>query len=164
MLTQGQIEAPSDVATLLDTTADCLRFVTEFFEVISQSAPHIYHSALLLAPQSSVVRKLYEKYISSPVSNAATDIPTSWDSRAASAGAAIEVTRAVWSPVIGIIDSQDVRLIAVGRVDGVELRNLKTLRSEFIPGPPEGLPGMTLAPRSLAFSPDGLMLACAYHR
>ena len=43
--------------SLLDTANDCLRFVTEFFEVISQSASHIYHSALPLAPRSSTVRK-----------------------------------------------------------------------------------------------------------
>jgi len=43
----------------LDLTNDCFRFVTGFFDVISLSAPHIYHSALLLSPKKSIVQKLY---------------------------------------------------------------------------------------------------------
>ena len=50
MLTQNQIQASFNINTLLDTATDCLRFVTEFFEVISQSAPHIYHCTLSYPP------------------------------------------------------------------------------------------------------------------
>jgi len=67
------------VASLLNTATDCLHFVTKFFEVISQSAPHIYHSALLLAPQSSIVRKLYSQEINSIVRRVVTGVPSSWD-------------------------------------------------------------------------------------
>ncbi|KAF9645858.1 hypothetical protein BDM02DRAFT_3064500, partial [Thelephora ganbajun] len=43
----------------LDLANDCFRFVTGFFEVIEESAAHIYHSALPVSPQISLVWKLY---------------------------------------------------------------------------------------------------------
>jgi WD40 repeat protein len=43
----------------LDLVYDCFQFVTGFFVVIRTSAPHIYHSALPLSPQTSIVRQLY---------------------------------------------------------------------------------------------------------
>jgi hypothetical protein len=155
VLTQSQIQASTDVATLLDTAVDLLRFVTEFFEIISQSASHIHH-ALLLSPQSSVVRKLYGRYIHPSVSKTVTNIPTSWDSCTTSAGATIEVNHAVWSPCD--------QLIAIGWVDRVELRNSNTLKIVSILKP-SSLPEtrIPVVPKSLAFSPDGCMLACTYH-
>ena len=68
-----------DVTSLLNTATDCLYFVTSFFEVISQSAPHIYHSALLLAPQSSIIQKLYGQETHSMVKRIVTGAPSSWD-------------------------------------------------------------------------------------
>jgi len=156
MLTQSQVRASADVGTLPDTAADFLRFVTEFFEVISQSAPHIYQSALPFAPQSSVVRKLYGQYISLPKSKVVTNIPLSWGSYTAGAGATIEVSCAVWSPCD--------QFIAIGWVDRVEIRNSSTLLSRSILKPPNSSPGILVAPQSLAFSSDGRMLACTYHR
>ena len=153
VLTQSQIEALSDAFTPLGTAADCLRFVTEFFEVISQSPRHIYHSALVLAPQSSVVRKLYDRYIP-PVLNAMSDIPISWDSRTASAGFTTGAIHGMWSP--------DGRFFAVDRADGVELRTTESVLS--ILNPPKSTPGMPVTPQSLIFSPDGDMLACTYRR
>ncbi|KAF9644544.1 hypothetical protein BDM02DRAFT_933960 [Thelephora ganbajun] len=44
---------------LLDTARDYSHFVATFFEPISVSATHIYHSALELSPLSSVVRRQY---------------------------------------------------------------------------------------------------------
>jgi len=173
ILTQSQVQASASFYPLLETTADLdtllgtaadlattaadfLRFVTEFFEVISQSAPHIYQSALPFAPQSSVVRKLYEQYISFPRSTVVTNIPLSWGLYTASAGAAVEVNCAVWSPCD--------QFIAIGWVDRVEIRNPSTLLSRSILKPPDSSPGMLVTPQSLAFSSDGRMLACAYHR
>ena len=46
----------------LDLAEDCFRFVTGYFEIISASSPHIYHSALVAAPKDSIVRKLYESH------------------------------------------------------------------------------------------------------
>ena len=43
----------------LDLVNDCFRFVTGFFEVISVSSPHIYHSALPLSPKKSIIQELY---------------------------------------------------------------------------------------------------------
>ena len=74
-----QIKVSVDLGTFFDTVADGLRFVTEFFEVISEPALHIYHSALLLVPVSSMIRKLYSPQISS-AARAVTGIPTSWAS------------------------------------------------------------------------------------
>ncbi|KAF9646351.1 hypothetical protein BDM02DRAFT_3061612, partial [Thelephora ganbajun] len=44
----------------LDLVDDCFRFVMRFFEIISTSCPHIYHSALPLCPRKSIVRSLYK--------------------------------------------------------------------------------------------------------
>lgn len=44
----------------LDLTNDCSRFVTQYFGIISISAPHIYHSALVLTPRKSIVQELYK--------------------------------------------------------------------------------------------------------
>lgn len=154
-LTQSQIHASTDAGALLDITTDFLCFVTEFFEVISRSVPYIYQSALLFAPRSSLVRKLYEWYISPIEPRVMTDIPASWNSSTASARATSEVTHAVWS--------SHGQLVAVGWADRVELRDSNSLRSVSILKPPGG-PHVMVAPQSLAFSPDGRLLACAYHR
>src|SRR5882757_4098552 len=96
ILTQSQIQVPVDANPLLDMAADCLRFVTQFFEVIRQSASHIYHSALLLAPESSVVRKLYGNQISS-AARVVNGIPSSWDSRTVTCRTTSKVLCAAWS-------------------------------------------------------------------
>ncbi|KAF9646215.1 hypothetical protein BDM02DRAFT_3271125, partial [Thelephora ganbajun] len=48
-----------EASSTVELANDCLRFVTGFFEVIDESAPHVYHSALPLSPRMSMVRKLY---------------------------------------------------------------------------------------------------------
>ena len=72
--------------------------MTEFFDIISKSGPHIYHSALQLTPQSSIVWKLYSQQIHSPVLKVVAGVPASWDSCTASAGAPAGVEHATWSP------------------------------------------------------------------
>jgi len=148
VLIQSYVQVPGNTDTLLDPAADSLRFVTEFFEAISQSASHIYHSALPLAPHSSVVRKLYGQHIHSPMSRIVTGIPTSWDSCTASAGAASEVGCAVWSPCG--------QSIAVGMGTVIEVRDSNTLeRISTLEAPTTHL-----SAHSLSFSPDGRLLAC----
>jgi len=141
-----------DVKSLLDTAEDCLRFVAEFFEVIGQSAPHIYHSTILLAPQSSIVQKLYHQQINSLAARVVTGIPTSWDACTATFGTTTEVNHAVWSPCS--------QFVAVIMADNVELRNPTTLERMSILKPPSSHMGMT--PKFFAFSPDGSLLACIY--
>ena len=149
-LTQSQIEVSVDGTPLLDTATDCLRFVTEFFEVISQSAPHIYHSALQLVPQSSIIRKLYSQHIGSPMARVVTGIPASWDSCTASAGVNAEDDCAVWSPCG--------KFIAVGSVGGVEIRDSNTLERLSV----LRLHETGIIVNSLAFSPNGCLLACIF--
>jgi WD40 repeat protein len=127
--------------------------VTEFFEVISQSGPHIYHSALQLAPQSSVVRKLYGQQFCSSVSKVVTGVPSSWDSCTASAGATTEVWHAVWSPCG--------QFIAASLVGRIEVRDSSTLERVSVLKHPGNLAEAT--PESLAFSPDGRLIACTYY-
>jgi len=137
-----------DIDSLLNTTTDCLRFVTEFFEVISQSAPHIYHSALPLTPQSSIVWKLYGQQTHSLIARVVRGIPITWDSCTASAGVETEPCDGVWSPCG--------KFIAVNSKGGVEIQDSNTLEKLFFLRLHDPMDDI----RSLAFSPDGHLLAC----
>ncbi|KAF9649788.1 hypothetical protein BDM02DRAFT_3142082 [Thelephora ganbajun] len=55
----GWLQEVSGNKELLDTARDYSHFVRTFFEPISVSATHVYHSALELSPFLSVVRKRY---------------------------------------------------------------------------------------------------------
>ena len=155
MLTIGfVIQVSADVNTLNNTVTDCLRFVTEFFEVISQSGPHIYHSALQLAPHSSIVRKLYGQQISSPMARIVTGVPDSWDSCVASAEATEKVLHAVWSPCG--------QFTACAFGSTIQIRDANTLERVSVLRPPRPLSEALYA--YITFSPDGLMLACIYRR
>lgn len=151
-LIRSQIQASNDVSSLLDTTIDCFRFVTEFFDVIRQSGPHIYHSALLLAPRSSIIRNLYSQRICSPVSKVVTGVPAEWDSCTASAGTTTEVRHATWSPCG--------QFIAACFDDAIQIRDSNTLERVSELKPSSNRPGEI--PKFLAFSPDGRLLACLY--
>ena len=78
----------------------------KFFEVISLSAPHIYHSALPLTPQTSIMRKLYKQY-TRPLPRVVRGLPSSWDPTAVTSYSDITPYDAIWSPynrVIAIVD------------------------------------------------------------
>ena len=152
MLTQSQICISTNINTalVLSTAADCLRFVTEFFEVISQSGPHIYHSALQLAPRSSIVWKLYGQQFCTPVARVMTGIPNSWDLCTASTAAETNGCSPVWSPCG--------KFIAVGSVGGVKIQDSNTLEKLSV----LRLPNTEATVESLTFSPDGCLLACPY--
>ena len=149
MLTQRQIKSSADVGSLPDTALDFLRFVTGFFDVIQQSGPHIYHSALLLTPQSSVIRNLYSHQIHPQASKVVCGIPTSWDSCTASAGAEHKVLDAAWSPCG--------RFIAASLRGEIQIHDSNTLErlSVFYPPLEFDLPSFEF----LAFSLDGRLLA-----
>ncbi|KAF9786511.1 hypothetical protein BJ322DRAFT_1218661 [Thelephora terrestris] len=67
-----------DVSWTVELNKDCLCFLVEFFDVISTSAPHIYTSALLLAPQTLAVHKLYKQY-SCPLAKVLWGLQNSWN-------------------------------------------------------------------------------------
>ena len=150
MFTEGRIQVSGDVKTLLDTTGDCLRFVTEFFEVISQSAPHIYHSALLLAPRSSIVWRLYSQQTHS-VARVVTGIAASWDPCASVR--VVETNGLVWSPCG--------QFIAVKYRDRIEVQDPNTLERLSVLKPPSNWLEGSL--RSFDFSPNGHLVAGFCH-
>ena len=157
MQTQSQVQISADVNPLLDTIADYLRFVTEFFEVISRSGTHIYHTAIQLAPRSSIVRKLYNEHIHSPMLKIVTGVPDLWDSCTASVGIT-GAGGAVWSPCG--------RFIAVppglSFQSPVEVRNSITLEVVSILQFPTGHYLAYFG--SPVFSPDGRLLVCGHSR
>ena len=144
-----QIRASVDDNTPLDTAIDCLRFVTEFFEVISQSAPHIYHSALQLVPRSSMFCELYGGQTHSPIPWVVAGVPTLWDSCTASVRITSGVHHVIWSPCG--------QFVAAGLENVIEVRDSNTLERLYTLKSPHGTACPT---RSLVFSPDGRMLAC----
>lgn len=152
MFTQHLIQVATDINTLLNTTTDYLRFVTEFFKVINKSGTHIYHSALQLAPQSSIIWKLYHQQIYSPVSKVVTGIPTTWDFCSASADCPRKVTALVWSPCG--------QFIAITFGHSLQVWDSNTLEKVSILEPPSDL-SITF-PAYPTFSSDGHLLACLY--
>ena len=153
ILTQNQIRGSIDIDPLLDTVADYLRFVTEFFDIIRQSVPHIYHSALPLAPLSSVVRNRYSQRTCSSTSKVITGIPVSWDSCTASVGDAAELSHPVWSPCG--------QSIATCFGHAIQIRDSNTLERISVLSPSRR---MKSHHKFITFSPDGRLLACIYRK
>lgn len=137
---------------LLKTARDCFYFVTTFFEPISASAMHIYHSALELCPLSSIVRKLYYRsphhITSSPRVIAGS--PDSWDQTISISSKDYDNGLCAWSPCG--------RFVAVRTQSAIEIRNQLTLELLTVLQPTESSPLLT---GSLAYSPDGRSIACA---
>ena len=152
ILINSQIQAPTNTNILLDTAADCLRFVTEFFEVISKSAPHIYHSALQLVPKSSIVWKLYGQQIYS-LARVVTGVPTSWDSCTAIVGTTDIILGATWSPCG--------QFIVTTSSDTIQVWDSNTLEKVSVFKPSGNLMGAY--PLFSTFSPDGSLLACSFY-
>jgi len=55
-LTVGRLKVGIADGPPLDVTTDCLRFTLRFFRPIQMSAQHIYHTALPLSPEASILR------------------------------------------------------------------------------------------------------------
>ncbi|KAF9791107.1 hypothetical protein BJ322DRAFT_1104775 [Thelephora terrestris] len=103
---------------------DYFRFVITFFEVISTSAPHIYHTAIPLSPRGTTVRELYERY-ASPLARVVHGLPSSWEQIVATFNTYNGDTLAAWSPCnrfIAISGHSE-----IGIVDAVTLKKLNTL-------------------------------------
>ena len=129
---------------MFDLTNDCFRFVTGYFEVISASSPHIYHSALVIAPQNSMVRELYESH-ARPLIRVVCGVPMSWNTSTAAATRSSSIRFAVWSScnMFIAITWKDARTVDV--LDSATLQRLQTLEC------PQDVPTEFAA---LVFSPD----------
>ena len=108
------------------------------------SAPHIYHSALSLSPQTSIVRDLYKQY-ARPLARVVRGLPFSWEPAVASAHLDGFHGRTVWSPCN--------KFFAVVRDQSVEVLDAETLNrlNTF-----EGINGRMN--QGLSFSPDSRLL------
>jgi len=131
----------------LDLTSDCFRFVTGFFEVISTSAPHIYHSALLLSPQTSIIWELYGLQ-AHPLARVVRGTPTSWDPSIAQTRFPSEIKAAVWSPCSRFIAITGESSGEIAILDAATLEQLYTMHplEQFITW------------EKLIFSPNGHVL------
>ena len=135
----------------LDLAHDCFRFVTGFFEIVSASSPHIYHSALVLAPQESIVRKLYGSH-AHPFTRVVHGLPMSWDTHTAATTRPSRVMLAVWSPCNRFIAIAWTDAMTVDVLDSITLQRLQTLISPQMIPPEE---------TALVFSPDSRVLTCS---
>ena len=120
--------------------------MTRFFEPISVSAVHVYHSALELSPLSSIVRRLYYHRRHPPFPRVVTGTAESWDQIICLSSVPIHSTY-TWSPCG--------RFIAARADEGVEIRD--ALSSELLSTLSEPA-GDTYC--ALAYSPDGRSFAC----
>ena len=138
-------------SSTLDLAQDCLRFVAGYFELISASCAHIYHSALVVAPRESIVRQLYQSH-ARPLMRVVHGTPTSWDPNTASASCPSEIMRAVWSPCSRFIAISWGDIPTIDVLDSVTLQRLQSFRP---------LPNVTMWSGVLIFSPDARILT--YH-
>jgi len=120
--------------------------VTQFFEVISASATHIYHSALELSPLSSIVRRLYHY----PSLKLVAGLVESWQPGIAIPNKNHSYISCGWSPCSQFITAQTQKVVEVR--DPLTLELLSTLQ------PTKHNPHLT---GPLAYSPSGHSLCCA---
>ena len=138
---------------VLDLVNDCSYFVTSYFRIIDASSPHIYHSALVLSPETSMVRKLYGSY-AQPFTRAVRGVPTSWDSNAAITLSSFTIGPAVWSPCNRFIAVGPLRPMRADILDSATLQRLQSLE------PPPEIVAVSMV---LIFSPDIRTLTCLGH-
>jgi len=134
---------------LLNITRDFYYFVTTFFEVISVSATHIYHSALELSPLSSIVRELYYCQRHTPFPRVASGILGSWNPSIAISSIWYDKSSIAWSPCSQFVATQTEKAVKIW--DALTFKLVSTL---YPSEPTSQLTGV------LAYSPDGYSLAC----
>ena len=132
------------VSPTIDLVRDYSRFVISFFEVISASAPHIYHSALLLSPQTSITRRLYKQY-AYPFARVVRGLPESWEPISASANLDNFTGPTAWSPCG--------KFIAIAKRGSTEILDAATLNRLKTFKPPHDF-----FDSGLSFTPDGRSL------
>ena len=117
---------------LFDLANDCFQFVLGFFDVISTSAPHIYHSALLLCPKKSIVRTLYGPQVR-PMARVVWGIPASWDPSIANVRFRGRICATAWSPCSRFIAAvQDNNIVIL---DAVTFEKIHTMHFPYGGGP-----------------------------
>jgi len=137
-------------SSTLDLANECSRFVTGYFDIISASAPHIYHSALVLTPRTSIVRKLYEAH-AHPFVRVVHGALMSWDPNTATATRPSAIEVAVWSQCSRFIVITQRGTVMVDIIDSTTLQRVQTLE------PPQGI---STSHTAFVFSPDSRMLTC----
>ena len=125
--------------------------MTKYYEVISASSPHIYHTALAVAPKESIVWKLYEPY-ATPFTRVVYGAPLSWDSNTAATTHSSQIELVVWSPCNRFIAITLEGTWLVDILDSTTLQYVQTLESPH---------DMATEGRMLAFSPDSCILTCS---
>ena len=136
-------------SSTIDLASDCFRFVTRYFEVISASAPHIYHSALMLAPRKSIVRELYESH-ARPLSRVVHGLLESWGQHTAAITRPDRIDVVAWSPCNKFIAIIWGKAETIDVLDAVTLQKLQVLNPQPAPRYSKG--------QLLAFSPDSRIL------
>ena len=135
----------------VEIAEDFFHFVTKFFEPISLSATHIYHSALEMCPESSIVRKKYyhrcRRVAHSP--RVIVGIADSWKPTISISNDHHGYDSSTWSPCG--------RFIAARAGDAIEVRNQLTFELLTILQPDGSASKLEGA---VSYSPDGSFIAC----
>ena len=87
------------------------------------SAPHIYHSALPLSPQTSIIRELYKQY-TRPLARVVRGLPSSWDPTAATLYSETAAYNAIWSPYNRFIATTERKSVVI--LDAATLSRIDT--------------------------------------
>ena len=132
---------------LLDTARDYFCFVTRFFELISVSATHIYHSALTLSPLSSIVRRTHYDQQHTPLPRVIVGTQKSWEQKITT-HAKEDYSTHTWSPCGQFIAAWNEGGVRIH--DSLTLELLSTLKST------ESTPWYGYL---LAYSTDGTSIA-----
>lgn len=150
-LTAHQVAADQE---LLNMARDYFHFVTKFFEVIKVSAPHIYHSALELSPQSSIIREYYHLFSQGSGQSVVCGLPGSWDQPTAING---DYETFTWSPCGQSFSARTPTSVEVW--DAITLEKLSNLSLTECQVATEEWDQDYHPSGILAYSPDGHSLA-----
>ena len=110
---------------LLDTIRDYSYFVTKFFEPISASATHIYHSTLELFPLSSIVQKFYYDQWHTALPRVVVGTQKSWEQRT-TVGGKKDYVSYTWLPYGQFITTQSEEAVEI--YDSLSFGLLSTLK------------------------------------
>jgi len=133
---------------LLDTAKDYFQFVSRFFEVIKCSAPHIYHSALEMSPEESIVRNHYYQWtLGHHTPHILCGIPRSWEHPAVVNG---RYRSYAWSPCGQFLSAQTPTSVEIW--DSLTLEKQSSLQ---LPRPAHTNEPPSPISDTLSYSPDG---------